>query len=201
MLNISGTRLCRRQEWDIGYDYVLQLTRCLHTFLYICGFLKLPKPAIIFLIGIFPTIIRIPGSNQVSVGNDVIEIRIPTRHHQIELTTPRLLEVLFERLLVDLYIHPKCLPQQALEILQGVRSGSYAASYAMVRGDVLLQLGRNDEAADAFADASSLAAQGGEQINLATLEQKLQSLNPRPAREIAPAPEEITQPAVAEEQE
>ena len=60
----------------------------------------------------------------------------------------------------------------------------------MARGDVLLQLGRTDEARDAYADAKSLAAQGGVQLNLATLDQKIQSLNRRPAREI-----ELAQPA------
>ncbi len=73
---------------------------------------------------------------------------------------------------------------QALEILQRAGTVAYAASYAMARGDVLLQLQRNDEARDAYADARALAGQGGGQINLATLDQKIQSLNPRPAREV-----------------
>ena len=81
-------------------------------------------------------------------------------------------------------------PDRALEILQRAGTVTYAASYAMARGDVLLQLGRTDEARDAYADAKSLAAQGGAQLNLATLDQKIQSLNPRPARDI-----ELAQPA------
>lgn len=79
---------------------------------------------------------------------------------------------------------------QALEILQRAGSVAYAASYAMARGDVLLQMGRTDEARDAYADAQSLVAQSGGQVNLATLDQKLQSLNPRPARESADTSEE-----------
>ena len=75
--------------------------------------------------------------------------------------------------------------QQALDILQQATGGQYAASSAMARGDVLLQMQRTDEARDAYADARALASQGGAQINLATLDQKMQSLNPRPAREIA----------------
>jgi predicted negative regulator of RcsB-dependent stress response len=71
---------------------------------------------------------------------------------------------------------------QALEILQRAGTENYAASYAMARGDVLLQLQRVDEARDAYADARALAGQGGAQFNLATLDQKIQSLNPRPAR-------------------
>jgi len=74
--------------------------------------------------------------------------------------------------------------QQALDILQRAGTGSYAASYAMARGDVLLQLGREDEARDAYSDARLLAEQSGGQVTPASLEQKLQSLSPIPAREM-----------------
>lgn len=85
---------------------------------------------------------------------------------------------------------------QALEILQRANSDQYAASYAVARGDVLLQLGRTDEARDAYADAKTLVGQSGGQLNLATLDQKLQSLNPRPARELSadqPSAEAVSQ--------
>ena len=61
----------------------------------------------------------------------------------------------------------------------------------MARGDVLLQLQRVDEARDAYADARALAGQGGAQFNLATLDQKIQSLNPRPARIVESGDTEI----------
>jgi predicted negative regulator of RcsB-dependent stress response len=75
--------------------------------------------------------------------------------------------------------------EQALEILQRAGTGSYGASFAMARGDVLLQLDRKDEARDAYTDARSLAQQGAGQPGLATLDQKLQSLSPLPARALA----------------
>ncbi len=86
---------------------------------------------------------------------------------------------------------------RALEILQQTGSGSFAASYAMARGDVLLQLGRVDEARDAYSDAKSLVGQSEGQVSLATLEQKLQSLNPRPAREIGEIASDAVIPAAA----
>ena len=80
---------------------------------------------------------------------------------------------------------------QALEILQRAGStGGYAASYAIARGDVLLQLGKNEEARNAYSDARTLAGAEAGQINLVTLEQKLQSLNAEPARELAHTSEE-----------
>lgn len=71
---------------------------------------------------------------------------------------------------------------QALEILQSTGTVSYAASYAVAKGDVLLQLGRKDEARDAYTDALTLMGPEANQLNLVTLNQKLQSLNPIPAR-------------------
>ncbi|MEH6568584.1 MAG: tetratricopeptide repeat protein [Halioglobus sp.] len=97
---------------------------------------------------------------------------------------------------------------QALEILRRAGNGGYAASYAIARGDVLLQLGKKEEARDAYNDAKTLAGADAGQINLATLEQKLQSLNAQPAREIVAVSEEqsadtmvdIIEPATALEE-
>ncbi|MFT4822507.1 MAG: putative negative regulator of RcsB-dependent stress response [Halioglobus sp.] len=71
---------------------------------------------------------------------------------------------------------------QAQEILQRAGAVSYSASYAVARGDILLQLGRKDEARDAYKDAQTLMGPDANQLNLATLNQKLQSLSPIPAR-------------------
>lgn len=79
---------------------------------------------------------------------------------------------------------------QALDILQRAGTGGYAASYAIARGDVLLQMGKQQEARDAYNDAKTLAGEDAEQINLATLDQKLQSLNAETAREVVPVSEE-----------
>lgn len=73
---------------------------------------------------------------------------------------------------------------QALVILQEVEEGPYQASYAVARGDILLALGRDDEARAAYNQARMLAASSQGQINMPALEQKLQSLNPVPARTI-----------------
>lgn len=78
---------------------------------------------------------------------------------------------------------------QAQEILQRAGTISYSASYAVARGDVLLQLGRKDEARDAYRDAQALMGAEANQLNLATLNQKLQSLSPIPARQLAVAAE------------
>jgi predicted negative regulator of RcsB-dependent stress response len=86
--------------------------------------------------------------------------------------------------------------EQALDVLQQAGSVSYSASYALARGDVLLQLGRTEEARDAYTDAKALAGQNGGQVNLATLDQKLQSLNPQSARE--PAMVDVAAEAAAE---
>jgi len=85
---------------------------------------------------------------------------------------------------------------QALAILQEVGEGPYQASYAVARGDILLALGRNDEARVAYNQALMLAASSQGQIDMPALEQKLQSLNPVPARTID-APVEV-QPGVVE---
>jgi len=69
---------------------------------------------------------------------------------------------------------------QALAILNEGEAGTYGASYAVARGDVLFAEGRDDEARNAYRQALSLAgALGG--VNLPALQQKLQSLTPIPA--------------------
>lgn len=73
---------------------------------------------------------------------------------------------------------------QALEILETGRSGVYAASYELARGDIYMQLGRSDEAKVAYLQAKNTLAETGVDGSLATLEQKLQSLTPIPARTV-----------------
>ena len=73
-------------------------------------------------------------------------------------------------------------PEQALTILEQGGEGPYKASYAVARGDVLLSVGRNEEASEAYAAALALAAGDGGPIDLIAVEQKLQALNPRPAQ-------------------
>jgi len=73
---------------------------------------------------------------------------------------------------------------QALTIL-AQDAGPYAASYAMARGDVLLGLGRESEARAAYTEAKTLASSGIGSPPLATLEQKLQSLNPMPGSPVS----------------
>ena len=71
---------------------------------------------------------------------------------------------------------------QALAILSQGGQGAYQASYAVARGDILLALGRADEARDAYTQALMTAAASQGQVNMRMVEQKLQSLNPVPAR-------------------
>ncbi len=73
--------------------------------------------------------------------------------------------------------------EQALTILDQGGEGPYKASYAIARGDILLSMGRAEEASEAYAAALALAAsEGGPAPDLVAVEQKLQALNPRPAR-------------------
>lgn len=74
---------------------------------------------------------------------------------------------------------------QALSILEDADAGNYRASYAMARGDILLGEGRAEEARLAYSEALSLAASNPGQVNLLALQQKLQSLNPVPARDLS----------------
>jgi len=78
--------------------------------------------------------------------------------------------------------------EQALTILGKAEPGPYGASYAAVRGDILLAAGRRDEARDAYTQAVTLAGGGAEGLNLPVLQQKLQSLTPEPARTLGATP-------------
>jgi predicted negative regulator of RcsB-dependent stress response len=75
-------------------------------------------------------------------------------------------------------------PEQALEILTAGKDSSYAASYAIAEGDIYMQLGRIDEARDAYAVAKLALAQGSIEGNIPTLENKIQNLNPLSARSV-----------------
>ena len=74
---------------------------------------------------------------------------------------------------------------QALAILESGAQGSYQASYALARGDILLSQENTEGARLAYTQALALAASNPGQLNLAALQQKLQSLSPVPARELA----------------
>ncbi len=74
-------------------------------------------------------------------------------------------------------------PDQALSILEQGGEGPYKASYSVARGDILLSVDRAEEAAEAYAMALAFAAgDDSAGIDLVAVEQKLQALNPRPAR-------------------
>ncbi|MCB1690160.1 MAG: tetratricopeptide repeat protein [Halioglobus sp.] len=72
---------------------------------------------------------------------------------------------------------------QALDILTKADPGPYGASYAVAQGDILLAAARRDEARTAYNLAMTMAAAGGQGVNLSVLQQKLQSLTPVPPRE------------------
>lgn len=89
--------------------------------------------------------------------------------------------------------------EQALSILGSADVGSYQAAYAVARGDILLMLGRTEEAKAAYTSAVVLASRGGAQVNLAMVQQKLQSLNPAEPREATvPMPTEAVDDLVVE---
>lgn len=74
-------------------------------------------------------------------------------------------------------------PDQALSILDQGSEGPYKASYAVARGDILLSLERDEAASEAYASALAYAVgEDATDIDLLAVEQKLQALNPRPAR-------------------
>jgi predicted negative regulator of RcsB-dependent stress response len=74
-------------------------------------------------------------------------------------------------------------PEQALTILDQGGEGPYKASYAVARGDILLSMGRSGEASESYAAALTLvSAEEGAGLDLVAVQQKLQALNPRPAR-------------------
>lgn len=88
--------------------------------------------------------------------------------------------------------------QQALAILSDGESGTYAASYAAARGDVLFAAKRNDEARDAYQEALTLAGGAERGLNLPALQQKLQSLTPIPARTLGVSLSEASEVVEAE---
>lgn len=66
--------------------------------------------------------------------------------------------------------------EQALSILTGTDAGSYAASYAVARGDILYTRGDLALAREAYNEALLLSAAAGGGVNLPSLQQKIQSL-------------------------
>ncbi len=92
---------------------------------------------------------------------------------------------------------------QALDILEQGKDGPYAASYAISMGDIYMQSQRYEEARRAYARAKLTLSQSPVDGRIATLEYKIQSLNPVPARAISvetPAVSPDTE-ATSEEQE
>jgi predicted negative regulator of RcsB-dependent stress response len=77
--------------------------------------------------------------------------------------------------------------EQALAILDEGAAGAYRASYGVARGDILLSLGRAQEASEAYSSALALAGEGGADIGLGSVQEKLRALNPKPARASAAA--------------
>lgn len=68
--------------------------------------------------------------------------------------------------------------EEALALLEG-GSGYYRAATAMARGDVLLQASRDAEALAAYREAQTLLAEYPGQLQVDTLEAKLQHLSSR----------------------
>ena len=75
-------------------------------------------------------------------------------------------------------------PDGALAVLEAADEGPYAAAYTVARGDVLLALGREGEARQAYANAQVMGASGAGLPGGGTLAQKLESLAPVPARSL-----------------
>ena len=73
---------------------------------------------------------------------------------------------------------------QALTILDSADPGSYAAAYQVARGDIMLLEGREAEAREAYSSAMMLASRGQGQLNMAMLQQKLQSLSQQAPAEL-----------------
>lgn len=87
--------------------------------------------------------------------------------------------------------------EQALAILED-NDGAYRASYALARGDILLGLGREEQARLAYSQALAEAGQVG--ANLASVRQKLQSLAALEAASLdEPGMPDETQPESADE--
>ncbi|TGD73928.1 tetratricopeptide repeat protein [Mangrovimicrobium sediminis] len=88
---------------------------------------------------------------------------------------------------------------QALEILGGADPGGFAAAYQMARGDILLLQDRRDEARAAYGAALMQAGSGGEPVNVALLQEKLQSLTPQAPRSVDGV-EPVAAPPVLEDE-
>ncbi|MBE9538417.1 MAG: tetratricopeptide repeat protein [Proteobacteria bacterium] len=73
---------------------------------------------------------------------------------------------------------------QALAILAKGKGGAYAASYAIAQGDVYMQLDRPEDASNSYAEAKLALARSAVDGRIPTLDQKIQSLSPVPAREV-----------------
>ncbi len=76
-------------------------------------------------------------------------------------------------------------PVQALAILEEAPTNPYRAAYAVARGDVLLSQGRTDEARQAYNAAQALLTQEQLGVDVPSLNIKLQSLTPVPARSLS----------------
>ena len=91
---------------------------------------------------------------------------------------------------------------QALNILETADPGAYSATYQVARGDILLMEEREEEAREAYSSALMLASRGQGQVNMAMLQQKLQSLSQQAPRELSESSaspmEEVEEPAVDE---
>ncbi len=69
-------------------------------------------------------------------------------------------------------------PEQAMGIIEAADQGSFQAAFQVARGDILMQQQQLDAAREAYSSAMLLASRGGQQVNLALLQEKLQSLSP-----------------------
>ncbi|PLW81335.1 hypothetical protein CWI75_16000 [Kineobactrum sediminis] len=71
---------------------------------------------------------------------------------------------------------------QALGLLEEGGNGDYRAAYLLARGDVLAAAERNEEALEAYREAEAVVQAYPAQLNVETLQAKLQSLaSPAPA--------------------
>lgn len=86
---------------------------------------------------------------------------------------------------------------QALDILAKGQEGDYAASYAIAQGDIYMQQDRLDDANRAYARANMSLLQNGVGGRVPTLDQKVLSLNPVPARAMK-SDDEANDPGVEE---
>ncbi|MFV8818111.1 YfgM family protein [Haliea sp. E17] len=73
----------------------------------------------------------------------------------------------------------------ALGILDSTSPGSFQAAYQAVRGDILMQQGDKAAAKEAYSSALMLSSAGGEPVNTALLQEKLQALSPEPPQPVS----------------